>query len=361
MGRRAFVGWAWGLCTCMASLACGAALVPGRADAPDGATEASVVDSGRVPTQVTVIATFDLPRGRTTRAISGTVFDETSGTLLAILDGEPALVTLTPSADFRTWSVGALTPVTGRGTTGWDAEGLARVGDTLYAITDETSAVVEAMDLSGKVRSRVTLPPVWSKIRPGNKGIESLASSPSGKILFLANEQALTVDGSGPTKERGSIVRILKRTLSTSTDTVFAYRTDPLGAGTGGDMGVSEIVALGDSDLLVLERGFQSDFGNTVRLYRVSLASGGLPGDVAAVAADAKVLAKELLVDFATLDCGGCTHPSRQPNPILDNYEALAIGPRLNDGRRLLFVTSDDNGSTSQVPRILVLGIRGLH
>ena len=54
------------------------------------------------------------------------------------------------------------------------------------------------------------------------------------------------------------------------------------------------------------------------------------------------------------------THPSTQPNPILDNYEALAIGPALADGRRLLFVTSDDNASASQVARVLVLAVRGL-
>ena len=63
------------------------------------------------------------------------------------------------------------------------------------------------------------------------------------------------------------------------------------------------------------------------------------------------------MIDLATLPSEGITHPGTQPNPILDNYEALAIGPALADGRVTLFVTSDDNGSAEQVARILVLAI----
>lgn len=45
---------------------------------------------------------------------------------------------------------------------------------------------------------------------------------------------------------------------------------------------------------------------------------------------------------------------------ITHNYEALSLGPSMPDGTRFLFVTSDDNASATQVPRILVLAIRGL-
>jgi len=59
----------------------------------------------------------------------------------------------------------------------------------------------------------------------------------------------------------------------------------------------------------------------------------------------------------ATLPAGSATSPQQQPSPLLDNYEALAIGPRLPDGRLVVFVTSDDNASATQVPRILVLAL----
>ena len=67
------------------------------------------------------------------------------------------------------------------------------------------------------------------------------------------------------------------------------------------------------------------------------------------------VLEKSLVVDVGTLHCAGATNPGPQPNPILENYEAMSLGPTLPDGRRLLFLISDDNGNDDQVPRILVL------
>ena len=53
-------------------------------------------------------------------------------------------------------------------------------------------------------------------------------------------------------------------------------------------------------------------------------------------------------------------NPGTQPNPILDNFEALGLGPVTADGRRIIFVTSDDNARATQVPRVVVLAIRGL-
>ena len=106
--------------------------------------------------------------------------------------------------------------------------------------------------------------------------------------------------------------------------------------------------------------GYQSDIGNTVRLFRVSVAGAADVSSVAALGADTAALQKQLVVDLATLPSEGFTHPSTQPNPILDNYEGLSLGPTLSDGRRLLFVTSDDNAQAVQVARVLVLAIRGL-
>jgi len=128
---------------------------------------------------------------------------------------------------------------------------------------------------------------------------------------------------------------------------------------------VKDAIALADTALLLLERGWQSDWGNTVRIYRVDLADPGLGGaDVLASAgldADTPVLAKTLVVDLGALRVEGVTHPGTQANPLLDNYEGLAVGPVLPDGRRVLFVTSDDNANhATQVARVLVLAVPGL-
>ena len=201
----------------------------------------------------------------------------------------------------------------------------------------------------------MTLPDHFKNQAAGNKGLESLTLSPSGKYLFTANEAALALDGKPPTKTTGTMVRILRHALAGG-DEERAYRTDPLGPGTGGDMGVSDLAALSDDSLLVMERGYQSDFGNTVRIYRVDLTGGDNVVDTT-LGADTPCLSKSLLVDIGTLPAGTATHVGTEPNPLLDNYEALALGPTLADGRRVLFVTSDDNGSDDQIARVLVLAL----
>ena len=45
---------------------------------------------------------------------------------------------------------------------------------------------------------------------------------------------------------------------------------------------------------------------------------------------------------------------------LLPNYEGLSLGPRLPDGRRILFVISDDNATPELVARVLVLAIKGI-
>jgi len=310
---------------------------------------------------VTVHALVELPRMHETQSLSGTAFDPATRTLYAIADKDPMIVPLVGNADFTAFTVGTPLRFTGRTDPSWDGEGLARVDGGWIAITVETEPLVERFDAAGKLAGIVPLPPHFAMQPPGNKGIESLAISPSGRFLFIANENALTIDGSPSTKTRGTTVRILKRDLATNQDIELAYRTEPLGGGgPTGDMGVSDLAALDDDVLLVLERGFQPDYGNTVRIFRVDLRTGTHVESIPALSDATPVLTKTLLVDIGKLPPGQATHPGPEPNPILDNYEALALGPLLPDGRRLLFVTSDDNASATQLPRVLVLAVSGL-
>lgn len=310
--------------------------------------------------EVSLYAVIDLPRNASTQSLSGTAFDPATRTLMAIQDKRPTFVPLVGSEDFKSFTVGTPIALSGRTDTAWDGEGIVREGGGFIAITVETAPTVERFDTSGKRTAGVSFPAHFAKQAPGNKGLESLTISPSGRYLFTANESALTLDGTAATKTRGSTVRILRRELANDNDIEVAYRTEPLGAGTGGDMGVAELAAVDDDVLLVLERGYQSDYGNTVRIFEVDVRAGQHVETITSLTDATPVLTKTLLVDVSSLPSAGVTHPSVQPNPILDNYEALAIGPTLPDGRRLLFVTSDDNASATQVARVLVLAVRGL-
>ena len=327
----------------------------------DGGSSQGGGDAG-APPATEILAVLDLPRTAATEGLSGTVYDASTHTLLAISDIAPRLVPFTLTTDYQSVTPGEPIDLTGRPGSAWDGEALIRLGGELVAVTVETAPLIERFDPAGKYLGKIEVPALFAQQASNNKGLESLTLSPSGAYLFTGNESALTTDGSAATKTAGSTIRVLRRDLEASLDEQRAYRTDPLGAGTGGDMGVSDLVALSDTTLLVLERGFQSDLGNTVRLYAVDFAASG-PGsaDISATPSldgGAPALPKTLVVDLGALPAGGVTHPGLQPNPLLDNYEALALGPELPDGRRVVLVTSDDNANPDQIPRILVLAIR---
>jgi hypothetical protein len=311
--------------------------------------------------EVSVHALVDLPRTSATQALSATAFDPATRTLYALQDSRPSIVPLIASETFDAFTVGAPLALTGRTTATWDGEGLVRDASGFVAVTVETGPTVERFDFQGKRTTGITFPSRFASQAVGNKGLESLTLSPSGRFLFTANESALTTDGVAATKSKGTTVRILRRELATGTDVENAYRTETLGAGSApGDMGVSELAALSDDALLVLERGFQAGFGNTVRIFRVDFGTAASVQDTTSLSDATPVLSKTLVVDLASLPAGGAAPPAKQPNPILDNYESLALGPTLADGRRLVFVTSDDNAQASQVARVLVLAVRGL-
>ena len=69
-------------------------------------------------------------------------------------------------------------------------------------------------------------------------------------------------------------------------------------------------------------------------------------------------VAKRLVADLALLADERCPPPSQwQRRRTLENYEGMALGPTLPDGRRVLFLVSDDNSHETQDARVLALAI----
>jgi len=327
-----------------------------------GGASSSPSDAGNTPDGATqaaqLLAFFDLPREADTHALSGAYFDVNAGTLYAIQDSDPNIVPILASADFRSWSVSVPIPLVGRPGSDWDGEGLARGTDGVwFAVTVETQPLIERYTSTGTYLGAVPTPARFALQPPGNMGVESLSISPSGTYLFFANEGALTTDGPIATKSSGTRIRILRRNLATDKDEEHAYLTEPCGDGDGGTLGVSDVTAISDNTVLVLERGFQSGYGNTVRIYEADVSSSPDVSTIGALDTSAPTLTKKLILDLATLPTDGVPVGETQPNPILDNYEGLALGPLLPDGRRIVFVISDDNARASQVARILVLAL----
>jgi hypothetical protein len=100
---------------------------------------------------------------------------------------------------------------------------------------------------------------------------------------------------------------------------------------------------LSDQALLVLERGYVPLLGNTVRIYRVTLAGAAdVSGQTSLAAPGLTPVTKTLLFDLAQCPPSGAPAREPQPNPLLDNFEGLAVGPVLPDGRRTLLLVGDD-------------------
>jgi hypothetical protein len=239
----------------------------------------------------------------------------------------------------------------------FDGEGLAltRRGDLL--VSSETEPSIRRFSTRGRLLEELPVPRRFLVAPAGggrtNQTFESLALSPNGRSLFAANEGFLIPDGE--TADGSDRIRILRYEDrgpgSFRPAEEFYYLADP-------NLGVVEIVALSEDELLVLERGFRSGVGNTVRVYKVSLQGAEDVSDEPSLATtDAEPVEKELLVDLGACPEGGAESPGTQQNELLDNFESLELGPRLPGGRRSLLLVSDDNFNDVQVTRVVALGV----
>lgn len=236
----------------------------------------------------------------------------------------------------------------------FDGEGLALANNSLFA-SSETEPSIRRFSLGGRLKRELPVPRKFRVAPEGqatsNQTFESLALGPNGRSLFTAVEGPLAPDGSTVDgRNRLRILRYDDRGSGFRPAAEFYYRTDA-------ELGAVEVVAFSKDRLLLLERGFLSGFGNTVRVFEVSLRGGEDVSDEPSLARRGlKPVEKELLVDLADCPSGGATTPGDQPNPLLDNYESLELGPRLSGGRRSLLLVSDDNFSDGQVTRVVALG-----
>lgn len=300
-------------------------------------------------------AHFDLPSDDPrTSELSGAAWDPKERVLWCVQDKAPRIVGLVPDAELRSWTIGeSIELQCGGGPT--DLEGIVVVPDGFIVSNEEGPHIVH-VDRRGRFVREIVVPARFGDIRH-NLSFESLSLDPSGRYLFTTTEAALKRDGGEPTQKAGSRVRFLRLDLRSGALSEHAYETDPLLYPVG-DWGISELAALGESRLLVLERGWSEGHGNTVRIYETALDEHASCTSVERLSAGTPVMAKTLRIDLAQLGTADFP-PAKQPqaSPLLDNYEGMSLGPPLPDGRPSLLLVSDDNGHANQLARILVLAL----
>ncbi len=187
-----------------------------------------------------------------------------------------------------------------------------------------------------------------------NLGLEGLSMTPGGRYLWGGLESALEMDG--PVSDVGvsSPVRLLRWDLvAGGPPREFLYRVEPTPdapteEGAYRANGLSELLALDDTTVIVLERSFAVGVGNRAKLYVASLdPAAEVTGELAAPGHP--TVPKRLLADLETLGL----------DP--DNLEGLDLGPVLPDGRRVMVMVSDNNFQPEvQSTQVVAFAIAGV-
>ncbi|MEO1470461.1 MAG: esterase-like activity of phytase family protein [Pseudomonadota bacterium] len=240
-------------------------------------------------------------------------------------------------------AVHLLTTETGAGldTLKPDPEGIALAPDGMLWISSERDTAGRPSVTGFRDFSAVETLDVPEAYMPGegrgvrdNSGFESLTITPDATTMWVAIESALVQDGAKATTEAGTAIRVLRYDLpSRRLEAEFRYVVDPIArvpvpADSFADSGLTEMMALADGTLLMLERSFSvgtEGRGFTCLIYHVD------PAGAVPLAEGGGALEKTLVLDLA------------ETGAPVDNMEALAFGPVLPDGRASLLVLSDDN------------------
>lgn len=201
---------------------------------------------------------------------------------------------------------------------------------------------------------------VFARMR-SNRGFESLTRRADGSEAWTANEEALTVDGPGPSAKNGTLVRLVRMDGAFHPIAQYAYEVDSLDgpitfppqlAGLKVS-GVSDLLALPDGSLLVLEREFGAVDGgfpsNRIRIYAADWKN----------ATDVSKGALATGLEGRTFKPVKKTRLVELTFPLSNsNFEGIALGPRLANGDWSLLLVADNQAGTMQA--LYALRLSGL-
>ncbi len=255
-----------------------------------------------------------------------------------------------------------------------DIEGIAYdPGSGCIWVSDEKSnttkvpTIIEYDPATGHPTYRtVPVPDVFKTKTRDNLAFESLTISGDGLTLWTANEEALTCDGPRSAYNVSSTNRLVKFTRATvhapwQLSAMYPYITDGwhdmYGYGGKGRRGISDLCALPDGSLLVLERELSTDSSGTGLWALLGLA---FWHNVYRITPSAMNSATDVK-NFASLKNGGWS-PVVKGSAVwthdikLGNYEGICLGKRLSaTACELLMLTDGGDGNSNRefMPNVL--------
>lgn len=185
-----------------------------------------------------------------------------------------------------------------------------------------------------------------------NQSFEGLSLAPNGNSLWVSMEGPMIQDGALPDPRTGAVNRITHFGRDGKVLGQYAYPLDAIPASPGkgkfADNGISEILALSDTRVLVMERsGVQADDGtyqDFVRIYEITTDGASDIQNLASLNGTTyTLLKKRLVLDVNELKL-----------PRVDNLEGISLGPVLPNGHASLVLVSDDNFGKDQVTQLLL-------
>ncbi|HEY0249587.1 MAG TPA: esterase-like activity of phytase family protein [Gryllotalpicola sp.] len=245
-----------------------------------------------------------------------------------------------------------------------DNEGLAVLPDGDYLVSSETEPSIRIYGRNGVQKASLPVPARFAVTgttplgeATGNATLEGLTITPNGKTIVASMEGALSgdVSKSGDASAHRLLVYTQGRHGAWQLEKQIEYRTD-----TG--MRIPEVAAYSNDAVVVEEANWTATTGNLVKLFAVTGLSRA--ADVSHVkdlgaASPRLAVTKTLLADLTSCPTLGATALEFQQNPLLDNFEGMAVTGKLPGKDEYgVSLISDDNNSAAQHTRILNLKVK---
>ncbi|MDI2089835.1 esterase-like activity of phytase family protein [Commensalibacter sp. TBRC 16381] len=218
-------------------------------------------------------------------------------------------------------------------------------GDGFWVTTEETVPSIYHYHADGTYTKSEKVPDNIKTASQPSKNLKGSTFTPDGSY-FVSLERNLTKDQTGYT-------RITKFNIDGDVIAQYAYYTDRPSTVGATSNGISEILAIDNDRLLVLERGYNDQQDpltgqsvTRVRIYEIDLNHAQNVMNISNLTSDNTTLVdKTLVFDSMSPSINGLLNTSENR---FDNIEGMALGPKLADGRDTLVLVSDNNYNINQ-------------
>lgn len=190
---------------------------------------------------------------------------------------------------------------------------------------------------------------------PRQNGVfEGMTFGDGNKTIYVSTEEPLLNDGPrAGLNDSSAIIRIIKFDRKTKKQiSQFVYEIDPV-ATTPTPIdgfrvnGISDILYVGNNQLLVIERSFSTGkMSCTIKLYLADLSNAtDVSKENYLEKGKVKTIPKKLLLNMDDLGI------------FIDNIEGVTFGPKLKNGNRSLLFVADNNFNPFEKTQILLFEI----